>query len=362
MAVPKETFRKTDVAVVGGGPAGAWCSFMLASSGARVSLVHWGGYAPGGVELISGRVRRSIEFKCPDFFREAAPGVEVFETISLWRASEPVVSSAMFSPWGPGVAVERSLFDHALRDLARRAGVEVLADAKVLGIEKGNDNWKLAIRLGEVNRAPLHARFVVLATGRAATPFFNRPPAPESSKLALMTSLPSQYDKPRHAQYVESTSSGWWYALPALTGGSFAGFCLERAELKKREGSLKEFFVEKLCRTRLVAPLLPADSGNLLHISGRMADAHPFERATGENWLSVGDAAYAPDPLTGMGIELAIESARLGALATLDAMTPSTGGSKDALAGYESTMRGHAQEHGKIATFRFDRLESHLGE
>jgi flavin-dependent dehydrogenase len=280
--------------------------------------------------------------------------VEVYETISLWRTPEPVVSSAMFNPWGPGVAVERSLFDHALRDFARRAGVELLADAKVLGIERGDDDWKLAMRLGEDNRSPLHARFVVLATGRAATPFFDRLPAPESSKLALMTSLPSQYDEPHHALYVESTSSGWWYALPALNGGSFAGFCLERAELKKRGGSLKAFFAEELCRTRLVAPLLPRNSGNLLHISGRMADVRPFDRATGENWLSVGDAAYAPDPLSGMGIELAIESARLGALATLEAMRPSTVEySNDAFAEYESSMRAHAQQYGKIAAFRY---------
>ena len=48
------------------------------------------------------------------------------------------------------------------------------------------------------------------------------------------------------------------------------------------------------------------------HISGRMAGARPFGRAAGDGWIAVGDAAYAPDPLSGMGIELALESAEAG--------------------------------------------------
>jgi flavin-dependent dehydrogenase len=362
MGVHKENLKKTEIVIVGGGPAGAWCAFMLAGSGAQVSLVHWAGYAPGGIELVSGRARRAIEQHCPVFFHGPAPGVEVHETISLWSTPEPVAWSTMFNPWGPGVAVERSMFDHALRDLARTAGVEVLVDTKVIGIERGDDNWELSMRMGEDNSLSLRAEFVVLATGRAATPFFHRPPAPESSRLALMTSLPSRDDEPRHALYVESTSSGWWYALPARNGSSFAGFCVERVELKKRGGSLKEFFVEELSRTRLLAPLLPHDSSSV-HISGRMADARPFDCAAGEGWLAVGDAAYAPDPLSGTGIELAIESARLGARATLEAITPLAGTNpRGALGEYEASMRGLAHEYGKTAAFHYDRLERHLGE
>ena len=54
----------------------------------------------------------------------------------------------MFNPWGPGIAVERALFDHALRDLARAGGVDVRADAKVVGIEREDGaGWKLSLRL-----------------------------------------------------------------------------------------------------------------------------------------------------------------------------------------------------------------------
>ena len=49
--------QSIDVAVVGGGPAGAICALMLARGGARVTLMHWSGYAAGGIELVSGHAR-----------------------------------------------------------------------------------------------------------------------------------------------------------------------------------------------------------------------------------------------------------------------------------------------------------------
>ena len=58
----------SDVVVIGGGPAGAICALALARAGIDVKLVYWGGYAPGGIELVSGRARHFIEQYCPDFF------------------------------------------------------------------------------------------------------------------------------------------------------------------------------------------------------------------------------------------------------------------------------------------------------
>jgi flavin-dependent dehydrogenase len=321
---------------------------MLARSDIRVSLVHWGGYAPGGTELVSGRARRMVEQHCPDFFLSAAPGVEVNETISFWSTTEePVVLNATFDPWGPGLAIERSLLDDALRDSARMAGAAVLADAKVLRITRADDRWKLSMRsgTGEDNNSLLSARFVVLAAGRSAAPFFDRPLPPESSKLALMASLPPVDEERPRALYLERSSNGWWYALPVPDGGYFAGFCLQRDELKKRMGPLKEFFVEEARRTRLLAPLLRDDVSGL-HISGRMASSRPFSQAAGENWIVVGDAAYAPDPLSRAGIELALESAQAGAQAVVDTLNPLSGTEPQAaLAEYDASMQKFAMAH-----------------
>jgi flavin-dependent dehydrogenase len=364
-----------DVIVVGGGPAGAICALVLARGGARVSLAHWGGYAPGGIELVSGHARSIIERHCSSFFREAVPGVEVHETVSLWDTPEPVTFNAMFNPWGPGVAVERQLFDQALCNLAREAGVSIIEDAKVAGIERRGDRWRILMRLAETSAdeagssGVCNADFLVIATGRVAAPFLDRSPLVESSKIALMTLLQVRSDEPcavpahapQHALYIEATDKGWWYALPTLDGKYFAGFCIDRDELKRRRVPLKDFFFQELQRTRLLAPLLPSTQG-AQPISGRAAGAGAFNRAAGDGWLAVGDAAYAPDPLSGMGIEWAIESAQLGAHTLLEEMqratrSPTHRNSSADFAGYENAIRARASQQDKTAAYHYGRFQ-----
>ncbi|MBA4142456.1 MAG: NAD(P)/FAD-dependent oxidoreductase [Nitrosospira sp.] len=350
--------QQVDIAIVGGGPAGAMCALMLARGGARVSLVHWGGYAPDGIELVSSRARRLIEQYCPDFFQTVSSGVEVRETTAQWGTPKPVTSSAMFNPWSSGVAVERPLFDHALRELARTENVSITADTKVSRIDRANDQWRLWMRGGDTASASLEADFVILATGRAAAQFLNRIPVVESSQIALMALLrPCPGDKPRHTLYVEGMDNGWWYALPARGGSYFAGFCVDRSELKKRNASLKEFFIHELRRTQLLAPLLSSDSGNL-RISGRMTGIHPFSRPAGNGWIAVGDAAYMQDPLSGMGIEFAFETARLGARVLLGGMKEgATPHALAELAAYEASVRERVSGHDKAAAFQYGRLQ-----
>ena len=100
-----------------------------------MTLVHWDGYAPGGIELVSGHARQILEQYSPGLFQRL-PAVEIHETVSLWGTLEPVTVNAMFTPWGPGVALERSLFDQSLRHLACAASASIVADTKVSRIER----------------------------------------------------------------------------------------------------------------------------------------------------------------------------------------------------------------------------------
>lgn len=330
------------------------CALALARSGISVTLVHWDGYAPGGVELVSGHSRQILEQDSPGLFQRL-PAVEIHETISLWGTGEPVTLNAMFNPWGTGVALERSLLDKSLRDLAYAAGVSIAADTKVTHGERSDEGWRLLLRCGETESSLLNSRFMVIATGRVAGSLVERPPAPEPPHIALMMPLSAQDGSDQgHALYIESADNGWWYALPAIGGGYFTGFCTRRDEVKKRQGSLREFFIQELRRTHLLGPLLgpllPNATDNS-RITGRIAGTSSFVGAAGDGWIAIGDAAYAPDPLSGIGVEGAIESARLGASALLEVMKGGSASTK--FAEYEDKIREVADRHRRTAAYHY---------
>jgi flavin-dependent dehydrogenase len=160
---------------------------------------------------------------------------------------------------------------------------------------------------------------------------------------------------PGHTLYIEGTSRGWWYALPAGKG-YFAGFCIERNELKQRQSHLKDFFFQELQCTRLLAPL-SAGASDQRPISGRTAGATTFPAMGGDGWIAVGDATAAPDPLSGTGIEWAIESAQLGADMLLEVLQKSEGNVLFDLPTFENTIRQRIASRKKTAAYHYHRLE-----
>lgn len=334
--------RSFDVAIVGGGPAGAICALLLARGGARVGLVQRAGYQFGGIELVSGRARRLIGQHCPDFSERAAPGVEIHETISLWGTPEPVTWNAMCNPWGPGVAVERAPFDEALRGAADSAGASILR-GEIRSAERRSGLWQLLLHDRGADHV-LETQFLVLATGATGRKLVGRKAVGKPVQFALMARVGTKAPGQHHALYLELGKNGWWYALPALDGGFFLGFCTGRDLAKHMQKPMCNAFVEELRGSRLLGNVLAA-TVPATRVIGRPAGPQSYEGIAGNGWIAVGDAAFVSNPLSGMGIDFAIESAKLGAEALLAARR------EPALAEYEEAVSEYTRRHERAGAF-----------
>ena len=160
-----------DVAILGGGPAGAAAALSLRRlrPGLRVRMVEASRYdewragetlSPGTQQLLAG-------LGCWDRFL-AERFAPAYGTRAAWGASEIYDNEFLFSARGDGWHVDRVRFDAMLCASAREAGVEVTQGARLADARRvEGTQWSVAIR-GAAGREEFRARFVVDATGRRA--------------------------------------------------------------------------------------------------------------------------------------------------------------------------------------------------
>ena len=140
------------VAVLGGGPAGSATALALARSGVEdVVLVDATQRAPAGRRGMA--VGESIPPAATPLLR-ALGALGVVDSgghlpcpgnRSLWGGSKVGYNDVMFDPGGKGYHLDRALFDEQLRETARSEGVDVLDDARLVGVRLREDRFELTI-------------------------------------------------------------------------------------------------------------------------------------------------------------------------------------------------------------------------
>lgn len=358
---PGAVSRLVDVAVVGGGPAGAALAAALASGGHEVVLLE---------RTPSYRWRACGVFSTPASLDELrALGVP---RASLVEVARPIPAMRVESPGGTAfrltygddgsgrataVGFDRQGLDTRLLELAAESGVEVRRGVSVETVQRASNHGRSA-------RTP----------GRARISFRG---ADGPGDLAARIVVGADGIRSRVARELGVTRSPWLPARVGLTchieeipGGPHpdvrvtgdarmvifkGGYCgvapVPGARLNIGIVIGAQHVRRELARTgadaiaeRIVAGLPPAAGQPWAldprrrtdRIVGASPVGHRVSRMTGSGWLLVGDAAGFLDPFTGEGIHRALVSARLGA----EAVDAELRGTKpNPLPTYERAMR-----------------------
>jgi flavin-dependent dehydrogenase len=284
--------------VLGAGPAGAAVALGLRRLGHDVTVLG----VPRAFDAIEG-VSERVVAGLRGVGIEAA--LAAIEAPSPRRATWAGVSTALNSER----LVDRAAFDRLLWRELQDHGIECLG-SRVLrwqAGERGQGHVLQVQRTEDTHPQTLRARFVVEARGRLAPhPAQGVARGPETVAL-LWRGQGAPGGEAGSA--VESLPEGWaWMAR--LPGGAC---CLQltvdpSAGRLPPRSQLGAFIRERLATVASALPFLDIPAAEV-HALARTSGAVLAPEVAGENWLRVGDAAMAADPLSGNGIFQSLSSA-----------------------------------------------------
>jgi flavin-dependent dehydrogenase len=283
------------VAILGGGPSGAFAAAQLASSGVETVVfdekLAWEKPCGGG-----------LTYKAYSRYPFLAEGETPRKIIRETVLSAPKSRAVTLSLNHPLLIYSRYDLNGMLLDRAQKAGAQ-LEKTRVLNIERRGAGWLLRTKTGAVD-----ADYCIVATG-ARNPLRNV--GTELTSGDAMSAL--GYYIPGNRERIDiqflPKLEGYIWIFPRC-GHLSVGICGKGEPASALRLRLERYMSEQgLSKdgASFYSHLLPCLE----------TPAWRRNRVAGEGWLATGDAAGLVDPITGEGLYYAVRSADLAAKAIL---------------------------------------------
>jgi NitT/TauT family transport system ATP-binding protein len=344
---------EVDVAVIGGGPAGAILGAYLAQARVPHCIVdkdvHPRRHVGESLVCSTTRVFREIDFV--DTIERAG---FVRKYGALWTHFDDERPVAL--PFRPmphlGIQqewtwhVDRSRFDEVLLRHAAGRGSRVIEGLQVERAEFDDAGRARGVHVrGPEGRRLIRSRILVDASGRGTvlgSQLRLKRVDPEISQFAAHGWFEGVERGPRETAewihlHVLPGLRSWAWQIPISAGITSVGLVTDRATFPKSSDAVGAFFAEHVAANRgLARSMAQARPIDALHREGNYSYA--MERLAGDGWLLIGDAAGFIDPLFSSGLSVAAESARGAARTILEALAADDV-SRARLADHERRMR-----------------------
>ena len=284
------------VAVLGGGPAGAFAAERLARGGVETIVIDeklaWEKPCGGGITSKGWR-------EYPFLIENDIPKRFIRETV----LTAPGAGGVRLNLSEPVLIYSRLELNRMLLERAARAGAQI-EKTRVTSLDRTARGWSVRTLAGRID-----ADFCVVALG-ARNPI--RDTGTEWAQGDTMTALGYYVEDPQQHIDVEFLPGfeGYIWMFPRCSHAS-AGICGKGVPAQRMRAMLERYLDERGISykgARFYAHMLPSLEPN----------SWPRNRIVSDGWMAVGDSAGLLDPISGEGLYYAMRSGDLAARALLN--------------------------------------------
>lgn len=280
----------TSILILGAGPAGAVVALGLRRLGHAVTLVsEWRRFA--ALEGVSQRVLEALR----------SAGLNHALANATLPSQRQVAWSGQQHAQNIEFLLDRPTFDRGLREDLRLAGVEVI-EGRILNVHSSADGHRVELDGGQ----RLTADFLVEARGRQAPASGRGLRGPETvSLLNRWQGTPGVT-----ASAVESLEDGWAWMARRDDGQCYWQWTVDVASAQlPGKAQLLDYCRARRQASDFAQAFFAGGQESELQLHARSSTAILAPQVCGDNWIRVGDAAMAVDPLSGNGIFQSLSSA-----------------------------------------------------
>lgn len=291
-----------DVLVAGAGPAGSSAALDCSRRGLSVALIEQDRYETRRVgETLPPMIRHQLTaLGVWEQFLECGP-LPSYGIRTAWEAPAPRHQDFVQNPYGCGWHVDRARLDAMLASAATQAGATLFLPTRAGSCSKTADGaWTVEVSQDGVPSS-LSGRMLVDATGRKAM-LASRLGGKADVADRLIGAV-SFCEKSEIAQWtlIEAVENGWWYSVPLPDAGMVFAYMTDSDLWMDRKW-------DELLQ---LAPLtFERAGGRPIPLPSQIVSAASVVRCpvAGLDWMAIGDAALAFDPLSGQGVFKSIET------------------------------------------------------
>jgi menaquinone-9 beta-reductase len=319
------TAERLEVAVVGGGPAGALTAALVAALGHEVVLLErtprwrWRACGVFAAPACVAALRRVGVDEAT--LADVAQPIPAMRVESRGGTSFRLTYDGSRSLADSAVGFDRERLDAALLEMARSAGARVKLGSRVEAVDLEPAARRLAVLGADGEARTLDAQVVVGADGLrsiVAKAAGVARPAPFRRRAAISFHIPA--DTSGDARMVV-LDDGYVGLAPVPSGRVNVGIVLGGRWTDRRRAEGAASVASDILRRVLPSNARPGESAVVLdHVAGVRPASAAVARRAGGSWLLVGDAAGFLDPFTGEGLHRAVVSAELAATTIHEAL------------------------------------------